>query len=56
MFSGLANQWIYNLDTKAPPQMTMVIGSCYRLDVYVDDGTTRVKISAGTYAVFEPIK
>ena len=49
------NQWIYNLDTKAPPQMSIVgIGNCYRLDVYVDDGT--VKISTGTYAIFRPIK
>jgi hypothetical protein len=51
-----AGQWIYNLDTKAPPSMTMTIGSCYRLDVYVSDGTNTVKISTSTYALFKPVK
>ena len=51
-----AGQWIYNLDTKAPPGMTMTIGSCYRLDVYVSDGTNKVVVSTATYAVFQPTK
>jgi hypothetical protein len=55
-FRWTTSQWIYNLDTKAPPQMTMNIGSCYRLDVYVNDGTNKVKVSTATYAVFKPTK
>jgi glucodextranase-like protein len=51
-----AGQWIYNLDTKAPPGMTMTIGSCYRLDVYVSDGSNKVVLSTATYAVFQPTK
>lgn len=51
-----ASQWIYNLDTKAPPGMTMVVNSCYRLDVYVSDGTNKVKVSTSTYALFKPTK
>ena len=51
-----AGQWIYNLDTKAPPGMTMTIGSCYRLDVYVSDGSNKIVVSTATYAVFQPTK
>ena len=51
-----AGQWIYNLDTKAPPGMTMTIGSCYRLDVYVSDGINKVIVSSSVYAVFQPTK
>jgi hypothetical protein len=51
-----ARQWIYNLDTKAPPGMTMTVGSCYRLDVYVSDGSNKVLVSTATYAVFQPTK
>ncbi len=51
-----ARQWIYNLDTKAPPGMTMTVGSCYRLDLYVSDGTNKVLVSTATYAVFQPAK
>ena len=51
-----AGQWIYNLDTKAPPGMTMTIGSCYRLDVYVSDGTNKIVVSTSAYAVFQPTK
>ena len=36
--------------------MTMAINSCYRLDVYVSDGTNKVKISTSTYALFKPTK
>ena len=49
-------QWIHNLDTKSPPGMTMTIGSCYRLDVYVSDGTNKVVVSTSAYAVFQPTK
>ncbi len=51
-----AGQWIYNLDTKAPPGMTMTIGSCYRLDVYVSDGANKIVVSTSAYAVFQPTK
>lgn len=51
-----AGQWIYNLDTKAAPGMTMTVGQCYRLDVYVSDGTNKVKISNSPYALFKPTK
>jgi Glucodextranase, domain B len=49
-------QWIYNLDTKAPPGMTMTINRCYRLDVYVSDGPNKVKVSTTPYALFKPTK
>src|SRR5918995_1449474 len=49
-------QWIYNLDTKAPPGMAMAINSCYRLDVYVSDGTNKIKVSTSAYALFKPVK
>lgn len=52
----VAQQWIYNLDTKAPPGVAMQINSCYRLDVYVSDGTNKVKISTSPYALFKPTK
>jgi hypothetical protein len=51
-----SQHWIYNLDTKAPPGMSMTINSCYRLDVYVSDGTNKVKVSTSTYALFKPVK
>jgi hypothetical protein len=51
-----AGQWMYNLDTKAPPGMTMTLGACYRLDVYVNDGTNKVIVSTDTYALFQPTK
>ncbi len=51
-----AGQWIYNLDTKSPPGMTMTIASCYRLDVYVSDGTSKVIVSTAAYALFQPTK
>jgi hypothetical protein len=62
LFRWTDGQLMYNLDTKAPPGMTMVINNCYRLDVYLDlDGnltTTgdRAKLSYSTYAVFQPTK
>jgi hypothetical protein len=55
-FRWSPSQWIYNLDTGKPPQVKMTIGSCYRLDVYVHDGTNKVKVSTGTYALFQPTK
>jgi hypothetical protein len=54
--SSSENSWIYNLDTKSPPGMTMATNSCYRLDVYVSDGANKVKISTTTYALFKPTK
>ena len=51
-----AGQWTYNLDTKAPPGITMTISSCYRLDVYVSDGSSKVIVSTAAYAVFQPTK
>ena len=56
MFRWDAGQWIYNLDTKSPPGITMAIGGCYRLDVYVSDGTHKVVVSTSAYAVFQPTK
>jgi hypothetical protein len=55
-WDATAAQWIYNLDTKAPPAVTMTINNCYRLDVYVSDGTNKVKVSTTTYALFKPVK
>ena len=55
-WDAAAGQWIYNLDTKAPPGMTMTIGSCYRLDVYVSDGANKIVVSTSAYAVFQPTK
>jgi len=55
-WDSAAQQWIYNLDTKAPPGVSMTINQCYRLDVYISDGTNKVKISTTTYAVFKPTK
>ena len=55
-WDSTAGQWIYNLDTKAPPGMVMTVGGCYRLDVYVSDGSNKVIVSTGTYAVFQPTK
>jgi hypothetical protein len=52
MFRWADSQLIYNLDTKAPPQIQMVIGQCYRLDVYLNG----VKLSYSRTAVFQPIK
>ena len=51
--------WIYNLDTKTPPGLAMVINNCYRLDVYVQDSLTpfnKVKVSDSPYAIFKPVK
>ena len=49
--------WIYNLDTKAPPSMTMVINNCYRLDAYVQDtAANKVKVSDSPYVIFKPVK
>jgi hypothetical protein len=49
--------WIYNLDTKAPPSMTMTINNCYRLDAYVQDASlNKIKISESPYAIFKPVK
>jgi hypothetical protein len=55
-FRWSGDHWIYNLDTKAPPQMIMQIGSCYRLDVWIADATTRLKLSTSTIAIFKPTK
>ena len=55
-WDATAGQWLYNLDTKAPPGMSMTIGSCYRLDVYVSDGANKVLVSSAVYAVFQPTK
>jgi hypothetical protein len=55
-WEATGGQWIYNLDTKAPPSMTMTLGGCYRLDVYVSDGTNKVKVSTSIYAIFKPTK
>jgi len=51
-----AGLWSYNLDTKAPPGMTMTVGNCYRLDVYVSDGSSKVIVSSATYVVFQPTR
>jgi Glucodextranase, domain B len=56
LFRWDSGQWIYNLDTKAPPSMTMTVANCYRLDVYLSDGTNKVVVSTATYAVFQPTK
>jgi hypothetical protein len=62
LFRWSSGQWIYNLDTNSPPGMTMAIGNCYRLDVYVYDGFNKIKISTGPgtgtnpYALFKPTK
>jgi hypothetical protein len=56
VFRWTTSQWIYNLDTGAAPGVSMAINSCYRLDVYVHDGTNKVKISTVTYALFKPTK
>ena len=56
LFRWDGGQWIYNLDTKSPPGITMAIGSCYRLDVYVSDGANKVVVSTSAYAVFQPTK
>ena len=45
-------QIIYNLDTRAPAGVTMVIGQCYRLDAYLNGA----KLSYSRYAVFQPTK
>jgi hypothetical protein len=51
------NQWIYNLDTKAPPNMTMQINNCYRLDVYLLDAHGgKLQLSTSPYALFKPTK
>ena len=55
-WDSAAQQWIYNLDTKASAGVSMVINNCYRLDVYVSDGTNKVKVSGTTYAIFKPTK
>jgi hypothetical protein len=55
-FRWSTSQWIYNLDTGAAPGVKMAINSCYRFDVYVHDGTNKVKVSATTYALFKPTK
>lgn len=55
-WDSTSQQWIYNLDTKSPPGMTMTINNCYRLDVYISDGTNKVKVSTTTYAIFKPVK
>jgi hypothetical protein len=52
----MAEQFIYNLDTKAPAGVSMTIGNCYRLDVYITDGTSSLKLSSDTYAIFKPVK
>lgn len=41
--------WIYNLDSKA---LGMVVGTCYRIDVYVDG----IKATKDTYALLQPVK
>jgi CheY-specific phosphatase CheX len=60
VFRGtLDGSWIYNLDTKAPPSISMAINNCYRLDAYVQDAATpynKVKISDSPYAIFKPVK
>ena len=48
--------WIYNLDTKAPPGVSMAINGCYRFDAYVHDAANRVRISESPYAIFRPVK
>ena len=55
-YDATGGHWIYNLDTKAPPSMTMTVGKCYRLDAYISDGTTKVLVSSTTYALFQPVK
>lgn len=57
-WDATAAQWIYNLDTKAPAGVAMTINSCYLLDVYVSDGTNKVKVSGAPnpFALFKPIK
>jgi hypothetical protein len=55
-YDATGGHWIYNLDTKAPPSVTMALGKCYRLDAYISDGTNRVLVSSTTYALFQPVK
>ena len=52
LFRWADGQIIYNLDTKAPAGVTMVIGQCYRLDAYLNGA----KLSYSRYAVFQPTK
>ena len=63
LFRWTSPQWIYNLDTGKPPAgVAMTIGTCYRLDVYIDDshgGTVRISGTggaSGNYAIFQPTK
>jgi hypothetical protein len=63
LFRWSSGQWIYNLDTGKPPSVTMTIGKCYRIDVYVQDAVgTKVLVSTGPapgtnpYVIFQPTK
>ena len=56
MFRWSSGQWIYNLDTGKSPQVQMEVNKSYRTDVYVHDGTNKVKVSTATYAIFKPTK
>jgi hypothetical protein len=49
---GTWQGWIYNLDTRALGLMT---NFCYRLDVYIG-GTSAIRASHTTYAIFKPVK
>jgi hypothetical protein len=55
LFRWSTPQWIYNLDTKA---LGLQNNNCYRLDVYITatSGSTSIKASVDTYAIFKPVK
>jgi hypothetical protein len=55
LFRWSTPQWIYNLDTKA---VGLQNNNCYRFDVYLNalTGSTSIKASAATWAVFKPVK
>ncbi|HLB19622.1 MAG TPA: hypothetical protein VK613_10880 [Gaiellaceae bacterium] len=56
LFRWSSPQWIYNLDTGNAPSVVMLTNSCYRLDAYVSDGSTKVLVSSIPYAIFKPTK
>ncbi len=56
VFRWTSGQWIYNLDTGKTPQVQMEVNKSYRLDVYVHEGATKLKISTSIYAIFKPTK
>jgi hypothetical protein len=55
LFRWSTPQWIYNLDTRA---VGLQNNNCYRFDVYLNalSGSTAIKASSATWAVFKPVK